>query len=150
MPHLMPRIGNQDGSVTTVISRAVKEAKKSITFKKDKSAVVHVGLGRSVLHKRLYVKIWVPLLMLLCLPSLQGSKDARLFMTPLAPKYYINYKLMKKKVKQFARQIKAGGLERRYVLKDFSIMLDNQDDFMLRTSVALEVLFKALFWYALG
>ncbi|KAI3755120.1 hypothetical protein L1987_54914 [Smallanthus sonchifolius] len=46
MPHLMPRIGKQDGSVTTDISRAVKEAKKSITFKKDKSAVVHVGLGR--------------------------------------------------------------------------------------------------------
>ncbi|XP_071692268.1 SPX domain-containing membrane protein At4g22990-like [Rutidosis leptorrhynchoides] len=40
--------------------------------------------------------------------------------------YYINYKLMKKKVKQYARQIEAGGLERRYVLKDFSRMLDNQ------------------------
>ncbi|CAH1415582.1 unnamed protein product [Lactuca virosa] len=40
--------------------------------------------------------------------------------------YYINYKLMKKKVKQYARQIEAGGVERRYVLKDFSRMLDNQ------------------------
>lgn len=40
--------------------------------------------------------------------------------------YYINYKLMKKKVKQYKRQIEAGGLERRYVLKDFSRMLDNQ------------------------
>lgn len=40
--------------------------------------------------------------------------------------YYINYKLMKKRVKQYARQIEAGGLERRYVLKDFSRMLDNQ------------------------
>ncbi|KAL4570829.1 hypothetical protein LXL04_026492 [Taraxacum kok-saghyz] len=40
--------------------------------------------------------------------------------------YYINYKLMKKKVKQYVRQIEAGGLERRYVLKDFSRMLDNQ------------------------
>ncbi|KAJ9549786.1 hypothetical protein OSB04_022329 [Centaurea solstitialis] len=40
--------------------------------------------------------------------------------------YYINYKLMKKKVKQYARQIESGGLERRYVLKDFSRMLDNQ------------------------
>nr|XP_043606426.1 SPX domain-containing membrane protein At4g22990-like [Erigeron canadensis] len=40
--------------------------------------------------------------------------------------YYINYKLMKKKVKQYARQIEAGGIERRHVLKDFSRMLDTQ------------------------
>ncbi|KAI3453647.1 hypothetical protein Pfo_010310 [Paulownia fortunei] len=40
--------------------------------------------------------------------------------------YYINYKLMKKKVKQYANQIQAGALERRHVLKDFSRMLDNQ------------------------
>ncbi|KAL7150266.1 hypothetical protein ABFS83_05G100300 [Erythranthe nasuta] len=40
--------------------------------------------------------------------------------------YYINYKLMKKKVKQYANQIETGALERRYVLKDFSRMLDNQ------------------------
>lgn len=40
--------------------------------------------------------------------------------------YYINYKLMKKKVKQYSRQIEAGGIERRYVLKDFSRMLDNE------------------------
>ncbi|KAK4803012.1 hypothetical protein SAY86_001215 [Trapa natans] len=40
--------------------------------------------------------------------------------------YYINYKLMKKKVKQYAQQIGAGSQERRYVLKDFSRMLDNQ------------------------
>ncbi|KAI3822176.1 hypothetical protein L1987_09760 [Smallanthus sonchifolius] len=40
--------------------------------------------------------------------------------------YYINYKLMKKKVKQYASQIETGGYERRYVLKDFSRMLDNQ------------------------
>ncbi|KAL8520372.1 hypothetical protein ACS0TY_011052 [Phlomoides rotata] len=40
--------------------------------------------------------------------------------------YYINYKLMKKKVKQYANQNQAGTLERRYVLKDFSRMLDNQ------------------------
>ncbi|KAI3726565.1 hypothetical protein L1987_66363 [Smallanthus sonchifolius] len=59
MPQLMPRIGKEiskklnrltpnarDGSVTTDISRAVKEAKKNITFKKDKSAIVHVGLGK--------------------------------------------------------------------------------------------------------
>ncbi|KZV55858.1 hypothetical protein F511_26292 [Dorcoceras hygrometricum] len=40
--------------------------------------------------------------------------------------YYINYKLMKKKVKQYANQIEAGGLDRRHVLKDFSRMLDKQ------------------------
>ncbi|CAA0831520.1 SPX domain-containing membrane protein [Striga hermonthica] len=40
--------------------------------------------------------------------------------------YYINYKLMKKKVKQYANQIEAGALEHRHVLKDFSRMLDNQ------------------------
>ncbi|KAK4486435.1 hypothetical protein RD792_009111 [Penstemon davidsonii] len=41
-------------------------------------------------------------------------------------RYYINYKLMKKKVKQYANQIEAGAVERRYVLKDFSRMLDYQ------------------------
>nr|GEX44033.1 SPX domain-containing membrane protein At4g22990-like [Tanacetum cinerariifolium] len=45
--------------------------------------------------------------------------------------YYINYKLMKKRVKQYSRQIEAGGIERRYVLKDFSRMLDNEFDEIL-------------------
>lgn len=40
--------------------------------------------------------------------------------------YYINYKLMKKKVNQYAHQIQFGALERRHVLKDFSRMLDNE------------------------
>ncbi|VVB12003.1 unnamed protein product [Arabis nemorensis] len=40
--------------------------------------------------------------------------------------YYINYKLMKKKVKQYVRQLQGGNQERRNVLKDFSRMLDNQ------------------------
>ncbi|XVF51566.1 hypothetical protein PTKIN_Ptkin04bG0194900 [Pterospermum kingtungense] len=40
--------------------------------------------------------------------------------------YYINYKLMKKKVKQYAHQIEVGTQDRRHVLKDFSRMLDNQ------------------------
>ncbi|CAH2078206.1 unnamed protein product, partial [Thlaspi arvense] len=40
--------------------------------------------------------------------------------------YYINYKLMKKKVNQYGRQLQGGNLERRHVLKDFSRMLDNQ------------------------
>ncbi|CAL9064271.1 SPX domain-containing membrane protein OsI_21475-like [Musa acuminata AAA Group] len=41
-------------------------------------------------------------------------------------RYYINYKLMKKKVKQFAEQIQEGGQDRRRVLKEFSRMLDDQ------------------------
>ncbi|KAL6556784.1 hypothetical protein OROHE_006660 [Orobanche hederae] len=41
-------------------------------------------------------------------------------------RYYINYKLMKKKVKQYSNQIETGALDRRYVLKDFSRMLDIQ------------------------
>ncbi|EFH48885.1 SPX domain-containing protein [Arabidopsis lyrata subsp. lyrata] len=40
--------------------------------------------------------------------------------------YYINYKLMKKKVKQYGPQIEVGSLDRRHVLKDFSRMLDHQ------------------------
>lgn len=40
--------------------------------------------------------------------------------------YYINYKLMKKKVKQYAQQIEEGAQDRRYVLKEFSRILDNQ------------------------
>ncbi|KAL3322067.1 hypothetical protein AABB24_039608 [Solanum stoloniferum] len=40
--------------------------------------------------------------------------------------YYINYKVMKKKVKDYADQIQAGALNQRYVLKDFSRMLDKE------------------------
>ncbi|KAM3379807.1 SPX domain-containing membrane protein [Capsicum galapagoense] len=40
--------------------------------------------------------------------------------------YYINYKLMKKKLKQYANHSQAVVLDRRFVLKDFSRMLDNQ------------------------
>ncbi|XP_030538165.1 SPX domain-containing membrane protein At4g22990 isoform X2 [Rhodamnia argentea] len=40
--------------------------------------------------------------------------------------YYINYKLMKKKVRQYAQQIQVGTQDRRNVLKDFSRMLDHQ------------------------
>ncbi|CAH8321626.1 unnamed protein product [Eruca vesicaria subsp. sativa] len=40
--------------------------------------------------------------------------------------YYINYKMMKKKVKQYAEQIQGGSLHPRHVLKDFSRMLDTQ------------------------
>ncbi|XP_055809532.1 SPX domain-containing membrane protein At4g22990-like [Solanum dulcamara] len=38
--------------------------------------------------------------------------------------YYINYKVMKKKVKEYADQIQAGALNQRHVLKDFSRLLD--------------------------
>ncbi|XP_027367148.1 SPX domain-containing membrane protein At4g22990-like isoform X2 [Abrus precatorius] len=40
--------------------------------------------------------------------------------------YYINYKLMKKRVKYYAQQIQLGTQDRRHVLKDFSRMLDIQ------------------------
>ncbi|XP_051119403.1 SPX domain-containing membrane protein At4g22990-like isoform X2 [Andrographis paniculata] len=40
--------------------------------------------------------------------------------------FYINYKQMKKKVKQYVNQLQAGAQGRRHVLKDFSRMLDNQ------------------------
>ncbi|KAG5588881.1 hypothetical protein H5410_039395 [Solanum commersonii] len=40
--------------------------------------------------------------------------------------YYINYKLMKRKLKQYANQSQVVVLDRRFVLKDFSRMLDNQ------------------------
>ncbi|KAK3224708.1 hypothetical protein Dsin_004570 [Dipteronia sinensis] len=41
-------------------------------------------------------------------------------------RYYINYKLMKKKVKQYVQQIEVGTQDRRHVLKDFSRMLDSE------------------------
>ncbi|KAL5212975.1 hypothetical protein ABZP36_023822 [Zizania latifolia] len=40
--------------------------------------------------------------------------------------YYINYKMMKKKVKQYVQQTQNGGRNREQVLKDFSRMLDDQ------------------------
>ncbi|XP_072958392.1 SPX domain-containing membrane protein OsI_17046-like [Typha angustifolia] len=40
--------------------------------------------------------------------------------------YYINYKLMKKKVKQYVQQTQVGGKDLQQVLKEFSWMLDDQ------------------------
>ncbi|KAK2361545.1 SPX domain-containing membrane protein [Trifolium repens] len=40
--------------------------------------------------------------------------------------YYINYKFMKKKVKKYAEQIDVGAQNRHNVLRDFSMLLDNQ------------------------
>ncbi|WOL05709.1 hypothetical protein Cni_G14438 [Canna indica] len=41
-------------------------------------------------------------------------------------RYYINYKLMKKKLKQYVQQTQGGGEELHLVLKEFSVMLDEQ------------------------
>ncbi|KAG0484310.1 hypothetical protein HPP92_008389 [Vanilla planifolia] len=46
-------------------------------------------------------------------------------------RYYINYKLMKKKVRQYAEQIKNEGKDRGHVLKEFSRMLDDQIEKMV-------------------
>ncbi|QCE12253.1 SPX domain-containing membrane protein At4g22990-like [Vigna unguiculata] len=40
--------------------------------------------------------------------------------------YYINYKLMKKKVKRYVEQLEVGAQNRHNVLRDFSMLLDNQ------------------------
>lgn len=40
--------------------------------------------------------------------------------------YYINYKFMKKKVKRYAEQIEVGAQNHHNVLRDFSLLLDNQ------------------------
>ncbi|KAG2653027.1 hypothetical protein PVAP13_1NG421700 [Panicum virgatum] len=40
--------------------------------------------------------------------------------------YYINYKMMKKKVKQYIQQTQTGGKNREQVLKEFSRVLDDQ------------------------
>ncbi|KAI8545226.1 hypothetical protein RHMOL_Rhmol07G0024500 [Rhododendron molle] len=40
--------------------------------------------------------------------------------------YYMNYKMLKKKVKQYSQQIEAGAQDPFYILKDFSRTLDNQ------------------------
>lgn len=50
-------------------------------------------------------------------------------------RYYINYKLMKKTVRQYAQQIEVGTQDRRHVLKDFSRMLDNQVHEVLQLEV---------------
>lgn len=64
-------------------------------------------------------------------PSISNIQKAILFsisdmLCLFSRRYYINYKLMKKKVRQYANQIQDGALDRRHVLKDFSHMLDNQ------------------------
>ncbi|XP_020589737.1 SPX domain-containing membrane protein OsI_17046-like, partial [Phalaenopsis equestris] len=41
-------------------------------------------------------------------------------------RYYINYKLMKKRLKQFVQQTQQGVKEKQQVLKEFSMVLDDQ------------------------
>lgn len=41
-------------------------------------------------------------------------------------RYYINYKMMKKRVKHYVQQTETGGKNREQVLKEFSRMLDDQ------------------------
>jgi hypothetical protein len=41
-------------------------------------------------------------------------------------RYYINYKLMKKMLKQYVEQTQHGGKDREQVLKEFSRILDDQ------------------------
>ena len=41
-------------------------------------------------------------------------------------RYYINYKMMKKKVKQYVQQTQNGRRNHEQVLKEFSRMLDDQ------------------------
>lgn len=43
----------QKGTVTKDIAKAVEEAKRGVPFKKDKTAIVHVGIGK-VHHLPLY------------------------------------------------------------------------------------------------
>lgn len=50
---------------------------------------------------------------------------------------------MKKKVKQYANQIESGALERRYVMKDFSRMLDMQ---VISISKIIDIVSKEIFF----
>ncbi|KAK4476549.1 hypothetical protein RD792_015705 [Penstemon davidsonii] len=47
-------------------------------------------------------------------------------MVSISTSYYINYKLMKKKVKQYLRQLELSEENRDHILKDFSRILDKQ------------------------
>lgn len=50
--------------------------------------------------------------------------NMRKFFTSI--RYYIDYKLMKKKVKQYAQQLEHSDDKRQYILSDFSRILDKQ------------------------
>jgi hypothetical protein len=58
-----------------------------------------------------------------CLTAYQ--KSYQLFGLSIA-RYYINYKLMKKMLKQYVQQTQHGGKDREQVLKEFSRILDDQ------------------------
>ncbi|KAG6781009.1 hypothetical protein POTOM_013889 [Populus tomentosa] len=110
--------------------------------------ILHTGFLR--LHAKLLMSDTHPLCIFHVIPALQGLQRASISINChflfLASKqemvafgkklkerqiqewqgYYINYKLMKKKVRQYAQQIEVGTQDRQHVLKDFSRMLDNQ------------------------
>ncbi|KAK2986583.1 hypothetical protein RJ640_002924 [Escallonia rubra] len=48
-PQFMSGKWEKDGTVTNDLSRAVREAKGKVSFKKDKTAIVHIGLGKVTL-----------------------------------------------------------------------------------------------------
>lgn len=54
------------------------------------------------------------------------GKKLKQWQYPEWQKYYINYKLMKKKVRQYVQQIQEEKMDRRQVLKEMSTMLDKQ------------------------
>jgi hypothetical protein len=70
----------------------------------------------------------------LCLTVYQ--KSYQLFGLSIA-RYYINYKLMKKMLKQYVQQTQHGGKNREQVLKDFSRILDDQVYKMLSLEIII-------------
>jgi hypothetical protein len=70
----------------------------------------------------------------LCLTVYQ--KSYQLFGLSIA-RYYINYKLMKKMLKQYVQQTQHGGKDREQVLKDFSRILDDQVYKMLSLEIII-------------
>lgn len=72
--------------------------------------------------------------MSLCLTVYQ--KSYQLFGLSIA-RYYINYKLMKKMLKQYVQQTQHGGKDREQVLKDFSRILDDQVYKMLSLEIII-------------
>ncbi|KAK3000781.1 hypothetical protein RJ639_022429 [Escallonia herrerae] len=67
----------KDGTVTNDLSRAVREAKGKVSFKKDQTAIVHIGLGKVTLPEealRDNVGEFVKALLLAKPPGLKKSK----------------------------------------------------------------------------
>ncbi|PKA60841.1 SPX domain-containing membrane protein [Apostasia shenzhenica] len=58
--------------------------------------------------------------------GIEIGKEERKRSLRFCTRYYINYKIMKKKLRQYVEQTQNGGKGRQQVLKDFSKMLDDQ------------------------